>query len=328
MPFFFSQTLQEIFIANPDGRFQTITRGDLVYNGQPWSPDGQQFVFWAHTNSLGEGVFIADLRDGKIQPLEFINDPRFIFWSPDGRRLLYVEDGDNNDIKLMLYEFETTSSTMLVTIPRRNSSAKFRIAGWSPDSQKIAYVAEIDEQYDLFIIDIESMTIQQLTDDREAEVHTAWSPTENKILVATTSDDFNRQVDAYSAERLYLLDEIGNRQFLAEFEDLYHVVWSPDGQQVATAYGQRICILTLDTLSQICPLDDVLPADEFALAFYFPPAWSPDGQWLAFQDSRNTLVVGIPCKKYYIFNLFTNELVSLDIESCLNTEIYWSPTLP
>lgn len=325
MPFFFSETLQEVFIAYPDGRYKIITRGELIVNGQSWSPDGHQFIFWTNPSGPGKNVFVADLRDGSIQLLEFLNDSRYIFWSPDGKHLLYVEDGANNDIKLMLYEFETANSTMLVTIPRRNTNVKFRIANWSPDSLKIAYVAEIEEQFDLFTIDIETMAIQQLTDDPEAEVYVAWSPIENKILVATSSNNFNEQTFPYRAQRLYLLDESGTRQFLAEFEELNQVSWSPDGLQMATVNSGQICLLTLETLRQTCPLEDVLPADEFGAAFSFPPAWSPDSQWLAFQAVRRG---GLPCITFYIFNLFTNELVSLDIDSCLITDIQWSPVVP
>lgn len=328
-PFFFSQSLQEspeIFVAYLDGNIIPIAKGRTA-SGQPWSPDGHQFIFWTDSSGPGKSVFVADLRDGSIQPLEFIRTSS-VFWSPDGSYLLYNEDGANNDIKLMLYEFETGNNTILFTISRRNSGVKFRIAGWSPDSLKIAYVAEIEEQFDLFIFDIETMSTQQLTDDPESEIHVAWSPIENEMLVATTSDNFNHQVYPFRAQNLYLLNEAGNRQFLAEFEDLYHIAWSPDGEQVATAFSQRICILTLNPLSQNCPLDEILPADEFALAFYFPPAWSPDGQWLAFQDGNHPLLADTPCEKYYLFNLVTNELASLDIDSCLNTEIYWSPVVP
>lgn len=329
IPFFFSDTSQEIFIAYSDGRFHTIGRGQLIVRGQTWSPNGHQFIFWVKSDGPDDEVFVADLRDGSILPLEFIHEVRYVFWSPDGRYLLYIEEkrGEGSvDIYLMLYDFDTQESQQLVSIPITTSN--FGITGWSPDSRKIAYVAEIDGQYDLFTYDIETMTIQQLTDDSEAEVHTAWSPIENKILLATTSDNFNHQSSPYSAERLYLLDETGNKQFLAEFENTYHIVWSPSGEQAAIAYSGQICILTLDTLSQTCPLEELLPADEFGLAFYDPPAWSPDGQWLAFQDGIHPLLVETPCKKYYLFNLITNELVLLDIESCLQSQIQWSPVVP
>jgi Tol biopolymer transport system component len=165
-PFIITETQEEIFIAYLDGRYQSIPSGNIVYNGQPWSPDGSQFIFSVNPPGPGKDYYIADLRDGSIQLLEFIDGS--IYWSPDGRYLLYTEsklDGVNYEVTLMLYEFETGNSRVLVTIPRRNSNVEYTIVGWSPDSQKIAYVAEIDEQYDLFTIDIETMDSQQLTDD-------------------------------------------------------------------------------------------------------------------------------------------------------------------
>jgi Tol biopolymer transport system component len=125
---------------------------------------------------------------------------------------------------------------------------------------------------------------------------------------------------------LYLLDENGDgRRRLAEFDDLLHISWSPDGQQVTFSDFGLLCILTVDDLDQTCPLEDIFPADEFNAAFNDPPTWSPDGQWLAFQARRS----GPPaCIQSYLLNISTNELVRLEEENCFQTQFHWSPAVP
>jgi Tol biopolymer transport system component len=121
------------------------------------------------------------------------------------------------------------------------------------------------------------------------------------------------------------MDESGNGQLLAEFDDLEQLSWSPDGRRVAFSDGGRLCILAIDNLSQACPLEETLPASDFGSGIWRPPAWSPDGQWLAFQATKRYVV---QCVESYLLNLLTNEVVSLEVRSCGATPFYWSPAVP
>ncbi|MCZ7672014.1 MAG: hypothetical protein M5U34_35260 [Chloroflexi bacterium] len=49
-------------------------------------------------------------------------------------------------------------------------------SGWSVDGQTIAYVADVEGQYDLFTINSETLEQQQLTDDPDIETMVLWSP--------------------------------------------------------------------------------------------------------------------------------------------------------
>jgi Tol biopolymer transport system component len=325
-PFFFFGSSSGIQVGYPDGQVQTVTQGRLPWFSQPWSPDGTKFIFWrAATSPYRINLFMADLLTGEVQLLDFAHFT-FYFWSPDGRYLLYAEDGNDFDIRVMVHDFESGENIILATFPRDSQGIYYSLAGWSPDSRKVAYVAQVEGQFDLFVVDVETHNTQQITDDPAAEVHVAWSPVESQLLVATNSklDPFISY--PFGAQELYLLDENGNgKQRLAEFEYLTQLSWSPDGRQAAFTDNGRLCILTIEDLNQSCPLEESFPAEEFNNpAFDSPPKWSPDGQWLAFPVTVGQFI----CHQAYLLNLSTNELVHLEVEGCLATEFHWSPAVP
>jgi Tol biopolymer transport system component len=170
----------------------------------------------------------------------------------------------------MLFNFESRERTLLASFPRENRYDHYDLAGWSPDSRKIVYQAEIEGQFDLFIVDIETLEVQQLTNDPETETYIYWSPVANHLLVGVSQDSDPFFHPPYVAQALYLIDEDGNRRLLAEFEELVQFTWSPDGRQIAFSTFDDLCLLTIEDLSQYCPLREIFPDDKF----YFDH-WDP-----------------------------------------------------
>ena len=325
-PFFFFGSSSGIQVGYPDGQVQTVTQGRLPWFSQPWSPDGTKFVLWRDDGPpYHVSLFMADLLTGEVQLLDFAHHTIY-FWSPDGRYLLYSEDGNNYDIRVMVYDFERFQNKILATFPRESQGVYYQLAGWSPDGRKVAYVAQVEGQFDLFVVDVETRTKQQITDDPAAKVHVVWSPVDNQLLVATHPELDPFISYPFGAQELYLMDENGNGKWLlAGFDYLTQLSWSPDGRQVAFSDYGRFCILAVEDLSQSCPLEEFFPANEFHTAFGATPKWSPDGQWLTFQTARR----GPPaCLQSYLLNLSMNELVHLEVEGCLATEFHWSPAVP
>jgi TolB protein len=103
-----------------------------------WSPDGR-FIAFLWDDWSRQDVYLVPAEGGKITRLSnstsFIGNPSFgsagepPSWSPDGKQVLYVQDGD-----LFL------SSVPDGTILRLTDTAEFESgARFSPDGEKIAY---------------------------------------------------------------------------------------------------------------------------------------------------------------------------------------------
>jgi Tol biopolymer transport system component len=317
-PFFFFASSRNIMVGYPDGQVETITEGKIG-GIQPWSPDGTKFIFSQSDSPTSRNYFFADLETGEVQSVDLPG-----LWSPDGEYIFSSEDGTGNDVLLVKYHIESRTRTILDSFPRKSQNSYYNLVGWSPDSKKVAYVAEIDGQYDLFVVDTETLERQQLTNDTQAEVHVAWSPTENQLFVSTHPEATTFYSYPFNAYNLYLIDELGNKQLISEFERLTQVSWAPDGQQVAVSDDGLLCLISIDDFSRTCPLEDVLPWSDHDVAFNDPATYSPDGQWLAFQVLSGPLY----CHDSYVFNLLSGELVKLGGDFCYQAHFLWSPFVP
>jgi dipeptidyl aminopeptidase/acylaminoacyl peptidase len=316
----------DIYLLRLDGTNEFITKGHVrLYAGQPWSPDGSHFFFNSGTSSLDPEQFaIANLQTGEVTAIQLTGRPNEVFWSPDGMHLLYVNEATTAPIRLMLYDLATRQNVELLEITVTENS-KFLLAGWSSDNETIAFVAEINDQYDLYLLHVVDGTLQQVTNTLEPETLALWSPVSNELLLGTASDTRTFNVPPYRIENLYLVEGSGeNLTLLGQFDALSSASWSPDGSQVAYSLDGEFCILTLADQSTVCPLMESLPIDQYSVAFNYPAAWSADGRWLAFQVDTKT---GNPCPRIYLLEISTATVRDTGVNTCLTTRIYWSPVL-
>jgi Tol biopolymer transport system component len=205
------------------------------------SPDGQYVAFFGRRQIFTIDLYIADARTGEIvteltspdrdehfDALSFIQSAGS--WSPDGQKFAFTvfDDGDNQ--------------IAIIDINTRDIEQRFSVQGvgavqtvaWSPDGSRIAFSGMAGGLSDLYLLDIGSGSVQQLTDDRHANLHPAWSPDGGTIAFATdAATDFSALV--YGDMRLGLLD-VGSRQtrLLNLFPSGKHInpQFSPDGRDL------------------------------------------------------------------------------------------------
>src|SRR5690606_33198826 len=109
-----------------------------------------------------------------------------------------------------------------------------------------AFVAKISEQYDLFVIEAETLNLRQLTFSPDTEVLVAWSPVANQLILGTNPDPFGLDVSGpFKAQEFQLIDDTGNQLALFGSFDgfITTAAWSPDGQQIAYSVDDALCIL-------------------------------------------------------------------------------------
>jgi TolB protein len=318
-----------IYLLRPGQTSQFITRGTLL-NGQPWSPDGTKFIFdssSSHQPNPPPELAMADLTTGQTSVINLLQRPNSIFWSPDGRYLLYfiVEEEPNYTIQIVLYDFEEQENRVITEIAREGARL-FYLAGWSPDGRKVAYVSGINGQIDLFVLEVESLAIRQLTNTPDIETIAIWSTTENRLLFGT-KDDSEYAFETYppGAWTLYFIDASG-ANLISLFSSYYSsAAWSPNGEKIAYSKRGQICILDIETLSEVCPLEDMPPYNGYSADTYEPPAWSADGNWLAFRATGHKEEL---CFLAYVLELDTNTVMPLDLDMGNAGPLYWSRAVP
>ena len=164
------------------------------YNvGPAQSADGRYVAFFTtQTNLFGIELVLAETATGRIirklasptsdahfDAISFINSAGD--FSPDGSQFAFIvyEDGDNH-----LSIVNTANGDIVRQFQPEDVGAIYNVA-WSPDGRTIAFSGSKGGISDLYVANIESGAVRQLTDDRYADVQPTFSPDGRTIAFAT-----------------------------------------------------------------------------------------------------------------------------------------------
>lgn len=206
----------DIFIVDTStgaSRNLTNTPSDEAYPA--WSPDGTQILF--HSNRNGHfDIFVVNADSSSLRQLTFNDLPDLgPQWSPDGRQIAFSQSIDNRR-QLALMNVDG-SGFQLLTSDNRNSHS---YPVWSPDGQRLAFymVPELSLTSGIYVIDINSRNIQQVTDGEDFEPD--WSPDGQWIL-------FHRK--SSNGRAVYRIRPDGTELTLvtADPSDAREAVWQP-----------------------------------------------------------------------------------------------------
>ncbi len=156
------------------------------------SPDGRWVAFLSSRALFSIGLYLADTSTGEVVATlaSAASDPhidalRFIdssgTWSPDGSKFAFVvfERGDN---RLAILDVASRRIERRIRIPGVEGLAN---PAWSPDGRSIALSGQARGVTDIFLYDLESGEVRQLTDDRYTAIHPAWSRDGRTIAFAS-----------------------------------------------------------------------------------------------------------------------------------------------
>lgn len=219
----------------------TKTAGDL--NIAPaLSPDGKYLAFLSERSLFSIDLYIADAASGRIlhRLTSTATDPhyssiQFIYsagaWDAQSRRLAIATVTSGRPA---LAIFDAESGNRMRELPVGDVDEVFNPT-WSPDGRSICFTGMSRGLTDLFVVDVDSGAMRQLTNDPYADIQPAWSPDGGRIAFAT--DRFSSQLATLDigTYRIAFIDpSSGTITQAPAFTDGKNInpQWSPDSQAI------------------------------------------------------------------------------------------------
>lgn len=230
------------------GQSTNLTQDDAQSLFASWSPDGTQI---AYMSDYQLWLMQAD-GTGKRRFIE--QQARNLAWSPDGRYIAFesAPSGAYEDFDIWLVAADGTGLRNLSATPKWVESAPV----WSPDSKQIVYTSGYG---DLYIADLTSGDIHQLTQEKGDHEALAWLPsqptTPSSAVVAPQNKQPLRKLAFTQDNNLYTIYEDGSgllnltNRAQAEMQAIPYA-WSEDGRQIAYALDGNVYLVDVETQAQ------------------------------------------------------------------------------
>lgn len=280
-----------LYTVKIDGSdLRVIARPDeFTRAAQPaWSPDGRRLAFSAFDPTGRDPLIrVVPAAGGPTTAVASGTAPS---WSRDGSRLAYSVSGKpgfatdwtepgRNDERIEALSL-TGAGAGRVELLARGIWPR-----WSPTDDRLAFVARLNANWDVYVRSADGANLVRLTNDPGLDTFPIWSADGRAVIFL--SNRGNRW-DLYKspADGRGAASRLTNHRRREDQATL-----SPDGRWVAFTDGpgrRDSRILLLDLASGTTrPLLEVPSGD-------CDPAWSPDGRRIAFVSRRPSPLVPIP----------------------------------
>lgn len=185
---------------------------------------------------------------------------------------------------------------------------------WSPDGRTIAFSAATDGDFEIYLLDVATGAVTQITDNEVADWRPDWSPDGESIV--------------FSSERggnldIWIMDRAGEnaRSLPLSGGSENRVRFSPDGSRLAFDSDRSgswgVFIVDADGTNQRAVVDSA--------GFDGYPAWSPDGERLVFTSNLHDPSGGSAAHELYTVRPDGSELLRLTYSPGNDQAADWSP---
>jgi Tol biopolymer transport system component len=253
---------------------QRLTHNPGIEEWPAWSPDGSQVAF-VRCEAGGCAIRILAVAGGAERKLADLRNDRYhcVAWSPDGRWIAYAERASLAEpYALFLLALDGTPARRL-TLPK-TGFGELRFA-FSPDSRTVA-VIRVGPDIGLYLVAIETgNTTALLSGQREWFGGLSWTEDGRHLIVSAHQQGIRR---------LWKLPTTGGvlEQLAVAGQDAYYPSVAARGGRLAFVHE----LLDWD-LASLNLLDGSASSFSSSPKPELYPAFSPDGQALAFVSERS-----------------------------------------
>ena len=267
---------EDVFAMDVDGSNVVTLAGDPggpEFDGA-WSPDGAWVVYRDSTRGINDNDEIAIARADGTERRLIATDPANDWgpdWSPDGSTIVFNSDRAGR-LGGYLVDPDGTNVRPL------DIDSWVEYPSFSPDGRRIAFMGHDGSDYEIFVADLGSGAVEQLTDDLANDGWPAWSPDGTTIAFTSERDDCRFRPaedecwsdgDEDEHRDVWLIDPDGANERRATSESGQFVAWSPDSRYLLVS-GRALYVVRPDGTGRL-----ELRADGIGLPLGGIPDWRP-----------------------------------------------------
>ena len=199
-------------------------------------------------------------------------------WSPDGKRIAFVSDRNNNQSQIWVIDADG-KNLMRLTDGFHDDNPD-----WSPDGTTIAYHSQRKRTgeypfgvplYELYLMDSDGSNQRQLVG--EDSIEPCWSPGGTRIVFL-----FSRKLG--ELPQLHVVDPDGAnmRKLTHNIGETASPAWSPDGNSIAYQHNFQLWIMDSNGENK-----RKLTIKNPRKVIDSHPTWSPDSKRIVFDSNRD-----------------------------------------